>query len=286
MAKEQPPQKKPANLSVEQMKAALPKLDRRIADLKAFDVNSVQRRFDPVIEVLQKKVNSTLQDILGCESVEYQEYVLPEFDSLITFYSEPSLQAIKSHYGEWLDKAVKQISALKELFEERIADAEALSASSVLQPSPYLNTGKVFIVHGHDHGVKETVARFIEKLGLEPVILHEQPNENRTVIEKLEDHSEADFAIVLFTPDDIGYPAKRPEEAKPRARQNVVLELGYFMGKLGRKRVALLQVGDDIEIPSDYSGVLYLPYDDIGAWKFQLAREMKARGMDVDMNRV
>ena len=91
---------------------------------------------------------------------------------------------------------------------------------------------------------------------------------------------------MLFTPDDLGYPAKNPEEVKPRAQQNIVLELGYFMGKLGRNRVALLQVGDDIEIPSDYSGVLYLPIDNGDGWKFKLAREMKARGMEIDMNRV
>jgi predicted nucleotide-binding protein len=172
------------------------------------------------------------------------------------------------------------------LFEERIADAEALPTSSAFQPSPPPNTGKVFIVHGHDQGVKETVARFVEKLGLEPVILHEQPNEGRTVIDKFEDHAEADYAIVLFTPDDTGHPAKKPDEAKPRARQNVVLELGYFMGKLSRKKVALLQVGDDIEIPSDYAGVLYLPLDGAGAWKFLLAKEMSACGLSIDMNKI
>lgn len=178
------------------------------------------------------------------------------------------------------------MQALKEVLEERVAHAVPSQNQLAAQPSPIPNTGKVFIVHGHEPGVLNTVARFIEKLGLEPVILHEQPNENRTVIEKLEDHSEADFAIVLFTPDDIGHPAKHPEKAKPRARQNVVLELGYFMGKLGRNRVALLQVGDDIEIPSDYSGVLYLPFDDNGAWKYLLAKEMKARGINIDLNKV
>jgi predicted nucleotide-binding protein len=140
-------------------------------------------------------------------------------------------------------------------------------------------------VHGHERGVKETIARFIEQFGLEPVILHEQLNEGRTVIEKFEDHSEADFAIVLFTPDDMGYPTKNPEEVKPRARQNVVLELGFFMGRLRRERVALLHTGN-VEIPSDYSGVLYLPFDDNGAWKYLLAREMKARGMEINMNKV
>jgi len=142
-------------------------------------------------------------------------------------------------------------------------------------------------VHGHDNGVKETVARFIEKFGLEAVILHEQLDQSRTVIEKLLDHAvEADYAIALFTPDDIGYPVNNPDDRKHRARQNVVLELGLFLGLLGRKRVALLQVSDDIEIPSDYSGVLRVLFDSAGFWQLALAKEMKARGINIDLNKV
>jgi len=303
MAKAQLPQRKPANLSVEQMKVALPKLERRIADLEAFDVSSVQTIRDPLIEVLYKKVNSTLGEILGYDTIDYQDYswdnVIHSLEIQVPIVtgrispkrygsSKPPLtiQDIQRFYDKNINLAIKRISTLKELFEERIADAEARPALSPPQPSPTSNTGKVFIVHGHDHGIKETVARFIENLGLEPIILHEQPNEGRTVIEKFEEHAVADFAIVLFTPDDTGHPANKPDEAKPRARQNVVLELGYFMGKLSRKRVALLQVGDDIEIPSDYVGVLYLPLDGAGAWKFLLAKEMSACGMSIDMNKI
>lgn len=179
------------------------------------------------------------------------------------------------------------MNALKEVLEERVAYALPSQASSALQPSPTPNTGKVFIVHGHDNGVKETVARFIEKFGLEAVILHEQLDQSRTVIEKLLDHAvEADYAIALFTPDDIGYPVNNPDDRKHRARQNVVLELGLFLGLLGRKRVALLQVSDDIEIPSDYSGVLRVLFDSAGFWQLALAKEMKARGINIDLNKV
>lgn len=143
---------------------------------------------------------------------------------------------------------------------------------------------KVFVVHGHDEATKEKVARFLEKLKLEAVILHEQPNKGRTVIEKFTDYADVSFAVVLMTGDDVGgVKGTPPKELTPRARQNVVLELGYFLARLGRGHVcALFEPG--VEIPSDYSGVLYLPLDDAGAWKLQLAREVKAAGIQVDLN--
>jgi predicted nucleotide-binding protein len=289
MAKAQPPQRKPTNVSVEQMKSGIARLGQRIAELEGVDLNTIERDFECAVECavepIRKKVNSTLKDILGSGTIEYSEYELRSFYPHHFQFGE-SLDERQVHYTDELRKAALQLKALKEVLEERVAHAVPSHEPSVSQPSPTSNTGKVFIVHGHDHGVKEAVARFVENLGLEPIILHEQPNEGRTVIEKFEEHAVADFAIVLFTPDDIGHSTKKPDEAKPRARQNVVLELGYFMGKLSRKRVALLQVSDDIEIPSDYVGVLYLPLDGAGAWKFLLAKEMSAGGMSIDMNKI
>lgn len=142
---------------------------------------------------------------------------------------------------------------------------------------------RVFVVHGHDDGAKESVARYLTKLQLDPVVLHEQPNQGRTVIEKFEAHTSVAFAVVLFTADDVGYPMGKADDAKARARQNVVLELGFFMAALGRDRVCVLYKSG-VEIPSDYVGVLYHPMDDAGAWRFLLAREIKAAGLDVDMN--
>jgi len=145
---------------------------------------------------------------------------------------------------------------------------------------------KVFVVHGRDETARETVARFLEKLGLTAVVLHEQPNSGRTIIEKFEDYSEVTFAVVLLTPDDVGgLGGAPPEGLLPRARQNVILELGYFLGKLGRPRVCALYE-DGVDIPSDYAGVLFIPMDSAGAWKLQLAKEMKVVGLPVDMNDV
>jgi predicted nucleotide-binding protein len=142
---------------------------------------------------------------------------------------------------------------------------------------------KVFLVHGHDEAARETVARFVERLGLELVILHEQASQGRTVIEKLERHGNVSFAIVLLTPDDEGRKAGS-HSLRPRARQNVVLELGYFIGRLGRSAVCALYKGD-IEIPSDYLGVVFTPLDEGGGWRLSLAQEMKVAGLDVDLNK-
>ncbi len=144
---------------------------------------------------------------------------------------------------------------------------------------------KIFIVHGHDEEAKYSLARFLEKLGIEVIILHEQPNQGRTIIEKFEDYSDVGFAVVLLTPDDLGGPKNSPEDLLPRARQNVIFELGFMIGKLGRERVCALHKGE-VEIPSDFSGVLWIRMDAGGAWQLKLARELKAAGFDIDLNRL
>ncbi len=142
---------------------------------------------------------------------------------------------------------------------------------------------RVFVVHGCDHGPRDAVARLLLQLGFEPVILEELPNQGRTIIEKFEDYSDVSYALVVMTPDDIGGP--RGGRASPRARQNVVLELGFFIGRLGRDHVAALVVGT-IETPSDVQGVVYIKYDDSGAWKGRVAREMRAANLPADLNRI
>ena len=141
---------------------------------------------------------------------------------------------------------------------------------------------RVFIVHGRDEAPRETVARFITEIGLVPVILHEQANRGMTIIEKLIANGNVGYAVVLLTPDDLGREKSEPEE-KPRARQNVILELGYFVSQLGRGRV-LAFLKDEVEIPSDYMGVIYTPFDEGGAWRQRLAQELESAGYDIDWN--
>lgn len=142
---------------------------------------------------------------------------------------------------------------------------------------------KIFIVHGHDDGARETVARFLERIGLEPIILHEQANQGRTIIEKVVANSDVGFAVVLLTPDDEG--CIKGGVPEPRARQNVLLELGYFIGRLGRDKVCALKRGT-LEIPSDFAGVVWETMDGNGGWKQALARELEAAGHTIDWNMV
>ena len=146
-----------------------------------------------------------------------------------------------------------------------------------------LDKSKVFIVHGHDDAAQTKAARFVEKLGLEAIILHEKASSGRTIIEKIEHYSNVGFAIVLYTPDDIGNIKIKADELNGRARQNVVFEHGYLIGKLGRENVAAL-VEQPIELPNDISGVVYINIDEAAAWQLQLAKEMKQSGYNIDMN--
>lgn len=149
------------------------------------------------------------------------------------------------------------------------------------------NKNKVFIVHGHDEAMKERVARVIEKLGLEPIILHEQPNKGKTTIEKFQANStNVDFSIVLLSPDDVVHCTINDQTVvKHRARQNVILELGYFIGMLGRERVvALSKNPEKIDYPSDIFGVLYIPFEN--GWELALVQEIIACGINVDANKL
>jgi predicted nucleotide-binding protein len=202
-----------------------------------------------------------------------------------------SLFGAKHTYVEHFDEQVKQgyqgtvksgIGILKAAKED-LAQESQLPAEPAESNTVSLTT-KVFVVHGHDDEMKQHVARTLSTLGLHPIILHEQPNGGRTIIEKFEVNADVSFAVVLLSPDDMAFPAaSNAKQAKPRARQNVVLELGYFVGRLGRNRVIALKRGD-LELPSDFSGVVYTPYDAAGHWRFELVRELKAVGYKVDAN--
>jgi len=184
---------------------------------------------------------------------------------------------------EFKDDVKNKVNNLKQLLAKTglIKTAEGIKSISATK-DPKTDNEKVFIVHGHSNEVKLDVARTIEKLGLTPIILHEQPNSGKTVIEKFEKHSEVGYAIVLLTGDDYGN-VKTNDKSNPRARQNVILELGFFIGKLGRNKVCpLYEKG--VELPSDMSGILYTEIDSKGHWKISVAKELKAAGYKIDVN--
>ncbi|MEB2776390.1 nucleotide-binding protein [Algoriphagus sp. D3-2-R+10] len=156
---------------------------------------------------------------------------------------------------------------------------------SVPVPIKSLSKTEVFIVHGHDEAAKNKTARFIEKLGLRPIILHEQASGSKTVIEKIEAYSNVGFGIVLYTPCDIGAKSEDKPNLKNRARQNVIFEHGFLIGKIGRENVCAL-VKDEIETPNDISGVVYVKMDNDDAWHLKVARELRNSGYEIDMNKL
>lgn len=145
---------------------------------------------------------------------------------------------------------------------------------------------KIFIVHGHDNLPKVEVAKLLQVFKLNEIILHEMPNVGKTIIEKFEKNSEVGFAIIILSSDDIGRSKKEDDsKLKNRARQNVIFELGFFIGKLGRQRVCVLY-HEGVEKPSDFDGMMYVLYDEAGAWRYKLAKELKEAGYNIDMNRI
>jgi len=178
------------------------------------------------------------------------------------------------------DDVASQIGFLSALALETPAPISSSRPSESDTPGHSETSSRVFVVHGRELGSQETVCRYLEHLGLDPVVLHEQPNEGQTIIEKFERHADVSFAVVLLTPDDVGALAGQVNSLRPRARQNVVLELGYFLGSLGRSRVCAL-LKDDVEIPSDYDAILYIRLDELGAWRETLKDELRQAGLPI-----
>ena len=186
-------------------------------------------------------------------------------------------------FSDWVKERKRDIAMQITVFESII---EKLSLIPTIENSKnevnidIKSTNKIFIVHGHNNEIKQTVARTLSQLKLEPIILHEQSEQGRTIIEKFEDNSsDVNFAIILLTADDEGK-AKRETDYQTRARQNVVFEMGYFIGKLGRKKVFLL-LENGVQKPGDLDGIVYIPIDDTEGWKLKLVKELKATGYNV-----
>lgn len=184
---------------------------------------------------------------------------------------------------EDIQNKVEHLESLVERVELIKSDIEIIPKQAPID-TRLADTKQIFIVHGHNTAIQQTVARTIEKLGLTPIILHEKPNAGKTIIEKFETHSNVGFAIILLTDDDEGK-SKTEIDLKKRARQNVVLELGYFIGKLGRSKVLPLY-SENVELPSDIHGLLYIPLDKAENWKFSIVKELKEAGYTVDANKL
>ena len=263
------------SITLDKARARLQRLSNDIPELR-----KEQGSQPPVLDNWRNNVQIVLAQFYGNASLQYQQ-----FDQ-IRFY--PMFNFDTPHPSEYVRERLIGLDHADGFLKSRIEELEEDARESRAQPffpktTQPMNTHKVFIVHGHDHGIKETVARYLSKLDLEPIILHEQPNQGRTIIEKFEHYADVPCAIVILSPDDLVQSKNVPAVEEHRSRQNVIFELGFFVGRLGRKHTfALVQKG--VTRPSDIDGVLYISLED-DTWKLKLVAELKAAGMDVDANK-
>ena len=230
----------------------------------------------------QRNTRVAIAYTFGEESSQDNEFQRIGFSSYVITSDGRHENSSQEAYISGLDSAAAKLRSMVREIQEYWDDPREPSPSENPRNPGLVNSNRVFLIHGRDRGTRDTVANFLRKLELEPVILEEQPNRGRTIIEKFEEYVQGDFAIALLTPDDVG--GLSNDELQPRARQNVIFEFGYCIGKFGRDRVLAL-VKEDPEIPSDYAGVLYILMDESGGWQMRLIREMNSAGFSIDANR-
>lgn len=269
-------------------------------------LTEAQRLIRERIELGKPILMRTIHDLAGLEEARAEYGAWHDFnrDLLRKIFSNSS---ISDEYVQWFGGVVVMNQTLGERIEDYRGDVKekinrlesiygrlplydngviAPAAAGALDEPEY--SRRVFVIHGHDDNLKTEVARLLERLSFDVVILHEQPNRGRTIIEKFENYSDVGFAVALLTPDDVGAKmptGNTPPDLVPRARQNVIFELGFFIGKLSRYRVVALYK-PTMDILTDFTGVLYTLVDSHGAWKLELANELKAAGYEVDLGRI
>lgn len=235
------------------------------------------QRFSPSFKTWNKNAERFLGKIFGPDSIHVKQFNEIRYNLSMATNFTPS-----SDYDNAFKKGLAEAEQLLKAFTMELDSKEEVKP--VKDTKKPLSKKDVFLVHGHDEQMLLVVKDFVTSLGLNPIILHEKPDEGYTVIEKFEKHSNVSFAIILLSPDDVGYPINKEGEKRPRARQNVILEMGYYLAKLGRKGVRSLYI-DGVEIPSDYKGVLFIKFEG-DDWKLKLAKEMKVSGLDLDLNKL
>lgn len=264
-----------------QIERGIKRLEKQLAAVKEFDPNALDEG-DPeaLARPLITAIEQDLVETFGQGTPEYLRYSqASDLRWTYNYFETVSHREMVSELQVARTRSIQLLEAALDLLRERQEEfTETQSATAHSAKPPKTLSKRIFIVHGQDEGTKEAVARFISSIGYDPVILHEQPSKGRTIIQKFRDEaSDVGFAIVLMTPDDEMTSGER------RARQNVILELGFFLGALGPDRVAAIVKGD-LEKPSDFDGVVYIQFN--GSWKMDVAKELQAAGYDFDWNEV
>jgi len=194
----------------------------------------------------------------------------------------------KGYYSDHFEQAKGSLLRALEIAIEALKDDKFNEIQrAVSEHTSKSLSNKIFIVHGHDNAFKTEVETFIHQIGLEPVVLHRQPDQGKTIIEKFEKHSDVGYAIILLTEDEIAYTIdqdSQPDDKRKkekRARPNVIFEFGYFVGKLGRGRVCCLHKGD-VTLPSDVSGIIYKKIEgSLDNQAYSIIKELKSAGYNL-----
>jgi len=278
--------------------AAIDLLKRQIKELDEIYSDAVRHKTSPQFDnqfalrfqLFDADLRKTIVQVFSGKDDIASRFLdgLPNFSSIYRKYIE-RFERGETRMG-LSNFLIDTVSRVKDLLNLAIKRVDAIfEEDEMISTAPQKNVAiqtnlerRVFIVHGHDDAALQAVARFMERMEFEVVILHEKANQGRTVIEKFEANTDVAFAVVLLTPDDMG--GKDVGNLRARARQNVILELGYFIGRLGRNRVVALKKGD-LEFPSDILGVLAETIDDQGAWKQKLAKELREAGYEIDWDK-
>lgn len=266
-----------------------------------------KQRLSDRIEIGEKLLSSKVENNADFSELEgdyknWNDYNIEFLKQIFTTpqndYLDSYNQAGYTFLGQMGEVRNNPVQSKKNLLDYKLKDLKSLlTKADLIRTELVINTifpnssrsaksySEVFIVHGHDDLAKTKAARFVEKLGLKPIILHEQTSSGKTIIEKIEEYTNVGFGIVLYTPCDSGCKKGEEKNFKNRARQNVVFEHGYLIGKIGRQNVCALVKGD-IEVPNDISGVVYVNMDDDDSWHLKIAKELRSSGYDIDMNKL
>lgn len=252
------------------------------------DIEKLEKIIDDISVLIKKNVKSSDKDFIAWKT-RVERFLISRFGMISyeknqfdrTSFSIGVYSFDDSDDAEEIEMCREGLQETEMIFRDYLNEMKEEKSDMSQNSFGEKDYKHIFIVHGHDGELKQTVARMIEQQGIKAIILSEQPNKGNTIIEKFEENSNVCGAVCLFTADDLGR-AKTKDELSKRARQNVVFETGYFMGKLGRSRVVLL-ADSGVEMPSDLSGVVYT---NTRNWELELLKELKTMGYEIDLNRI
>lgn len=255
------------------------KLEKFIAQID--DLMNLSR-YDDEFDLWKKHVGALLRHAFGERVKQVSDF---EGISYLNFFLAANSRNYneRSDYLSGLGVAKRLLRSIYDEVSEYFPDDKV--GKNEVKDEGMLYDRKAFIVHGHDTELLLRVKTFLGKIDFEPIVLRDEPNKGRTIIEKFEQNAKVGFAVVLLTADDVGYDKGCPENKKPRARQNVVIELGYFIGRYGRERVIVL-CDPTVERPGDIDGLIYIDCTNEPKWKTEIVKELRAANYKLDAQKV